>query len=327
MRRYFHATISLLILVLFLYGCSTKFKYFLTSFGNSVDVSSININGSQGLKYYTFSIDGDSHDTFLFFIGGSGCSSFRYYLREYLKGLKGHIKVFALQKRGFNHFATGLFGCSEKFYKNDYFNRWVSDQELFINYILKNAKETPENIVILGVSEGCSTAAVLATKMESVTHLAMIGCGGMRFIDELRILFKRGQIPFDIDKEYEKIFSNPDDTSIFLAGHTYKYWSSILDMDPLEYLLSLDIPIIVAMGDKDKSVPVDSIIFLKRQFKKAGKQNLTAIIYHGADHTLRSSEKDFRHDFMKQFGEWIYKNEPNKALHLTAIPLALHSGR
>jgi len=242
-------------------------------------------------------------------------------LKEYLNGLNGDIKVFALQKRGVSHFTTGLFGCSKEFYKNDYFDKWVSDQEAFITHILKTSKNKPENIVILGVSEGCSAAAVLANKFPSVTHLAMIGCGGMKFIDELKILARKENFSIDMDKEYRKILRNPNSTSKFVAGHTYKYWSSLLGVKPIKYLLSLDIPIIVAMGEKDKSVPVESLLFLERQFNLSGKQNLTTIIYHNADHTLKSPQKDFRQEFMQELGKWIYKNAPNNRGHLTANPL------
>ena len=284
-----------------------RINYFLTGIIRPAESHVISFN-DHTLRYYSFTIGTDVPDTYLFFIGGSGCVSLKYYLREYLKGLKGNIRVFALQKRGVNHYTTGIIGCSEEFYRNDYLEKWISDQELFINYILEHSEVKPEHVVILGVSEGCTTSAVLANRVPHITHLSMIGCGGMRFIDELRLLKHKGFISFDVDALYQKVMKEPTSTSGFVAGHTCRYWASLLEVDPVRFLIGLDIPIIVVMGDNDRSVPVESVLYLKRMFKRADRDNLTVVIYPGADHTLSAPGMDYRLDFMKRLSGWIYRN-------------------
>jgi len=297
----------IIIIIIFTQGCMTGINYLPTGMTTPLETHTIHIDSRQ-LRYYTFTIGSLPPDTYLFFIGGSGCASLRYYLRGYLKGLKGNIRVFALQKQGVGPFTTGLFGCPEEFYKNDYFERRVNEQKAFITHILEHDRGRPENIVILGVSEGCTTAAVLANRLTSVTHLAMIGCGGMKFIDELRLLRDRGDVSFDVDALYETVLKEPESTSRFIAGHTYRYWASILEVNPSRFLLDLDIPVIVAMGEKDRSVPVESVLYLKALFERAEKDNLTVLIYPDADHTLKSSHRDYREEFLKRTSIWIYQN-------------------
>lgn len=289
-------------------GCSSKVGYFVTSYFDPLDRHNFFLNDkAHHLDYYTFRIGKNDPDTFLFFIGGSGCISYNYYLKRYLHGLKGEIQVFAIQKRGVRHRTTGVFGCSKDFYFNDYADSCFSDQQAFLTYVLMSSKANPKNIVVLGVSEGCETARRLAVNNQQITHLIMIGCGGMKFIDEMRLLL------FDVDEYYQKVLDNPESTQDFIFGHTYKYWAHAWEEGqecPISDLLSIDIPILAVMGEQDRNVPIASIYFLWKKFNNAAKDNLTAIVYPKADHTLEAPHKNYREELMESMGTWIY-NKPN----------------
>ncbi len=302
----------LLLIFMPLLGCSAKAGYFFSSLANPIAPSTITLQDSAKSLYYTFAIgEEDKIDTFLFFFPGSGCSSLKYYIRDYLKGLKGNIRVFALQKRRVSHTTTGVFGCPGNFDEYNHFGQWISDYDFFVKYILAASPKKPKRILCFGVSEGAVPAAAVAAKNPGVTHVAIIGQGGMKMRDDLKLLVKKQDIKPDADLEeaFGEIFREPNNISKRFLTQTYKYWASVLDVDPLDYLLSLGIPVIVGQGEKDEKVPVESAYYLKDRFDKAGKQNLKLVIYPDADHTLRDlSGKSFRPDFLSMVSIWI-KNE------------------
>lgn len=82
----------------------------------------------------------------------------------------------------------------------------------------------------------------------------------------------------------------------------------MLWIDPLIYLLPSEKPILVAMGEKDKMVPVRSVLQLQKKFKKAGKDNLTLILYEDANHTFQNSYgKSYLPDLMNRISDCIKK--------------------
>lgn len=88
------------------------------------------------------------------------------------------------------------------------------------------------------------------------------------------------------DEGWNKILSDPRSIEQDWYGNPYRWWSDIMDIDPLPDFLKLNIPIIIGMGENDQSVPVESARFLDAKFKEAGKNNLTLKVYPEADHRL-----------------------------------------
>ena len=168
----------------------------------------------------------------------------------------------------------------------------------------------PKRVLLLGVSEGAYVASAVAARNSAVTHLAMIGRGGMRQVDELRMLVDR-QYPtvdstVDFDAECAKVLAEPLSTDKRLFGQTYKYWAGQAFVDPLEFLLPLQIPVIVGFGEEDLSVPVESVRLLQRRFLETGKRNLTVRLYPDAGHTLVGKDgTDYRSVFLKSLSNWL----------------------
>ena len=288
-------------------GCGAKAGYFFSSLTNPLEPSKVQLRDGVETLSYSFVIgDAPEAETVLFFLPGSGCSSLKYYLRKYLEGLEGNIRVFAMQKRHVNNGTTGIFGCPEGFDEWNHFPQWVDDHDWFVNKTLAGLPYKPKHILLLGVSEGGSVASALAARNPAVTHLAMIGHGGMKQADELRLLMSKQYPKLDMDGELAKVLAEPGNIEKHFLGQTYKYWAGQAFVDPLQFLLPLPVPIIVGFGTEDRSVPVESARLLERRFQEAGKSNLALELYPGADHFLVGKDgTDYRPVFLKALSKWL----------------------
>ena len=261
--------------------------------------------------YYVYKKGRGDSDTFLFFISGSGCTSLKYYLKKYFEDLNGDITIYALQKRFVKDSAISLTECPKDFNEWNDFPRWVTDQQFFVNEILKETVHPPKNILIFGVSEGGNVAAAVATRILPATHLAIIGSGGMKQADELKLL-NFGESKIDFDAEYQNITVDPYDVDKDFLGQKYKYWASVLFVDPIPYYSKLDIPILVAMGEDDQSVPIESGLYLKNSFAMLHKSNLTFISYPGCNHSLVDADGiDHKKDFFDKLVKWLAGEKVN----------------
>jgi len=285
-------------------GCSSKVGHFVAANVSPLPQNEIQLSdGYKATYYYYKKGDVEDTDTLLFFIGGSGHASLNYYLRPYFKGLNDNVGIYALQKRYIGHRETGVFEASEKFHQFNYFSQWLKDQREFVNRILEKHDDTVKNIVIFGVSEGGNTAAALASEISQITHLVILGSGGMKGIDEFRLWGKNNNI--DFDSFYQEVNKYPESIEKRGVGKTYKYWASVLPVEPMDYFKKIDVPILVAIGEKDEMVPIESVNFLADEFKKLRKHNLTVKIFPDCNHVLTdTSGKSHRSEFLQYAYTW-----------------------
>lgn len=254
--------------------------------------------------YYTLKKgEKNNADSILFFIGGSEHASKNYYLRSYFKGLTGSTTIYALQKRYVAHRDTGLSEPSNSFHEYNHYPQLVQDQNEFIQYILSKYNYSNKNIIIFGVSEGGNIAAQLASEIPQTTHLVTVGSGGMVGIEEFRAWGKSQNINFD--KIYQEVKLEPDNIEKTALGNTYKYWSSVLSVNPMTSLKKLDIPMLAVIGERDEMTPIESVLFLRREFNRLGKDNLTVKIVPDSNHALKDSTSKNRRGAILQFAsEW-----------------------
>ncbi|MFZ2405994.1 MAG: dienelactone hydrolase family protein [Methylobacter sp.] len=142
-------------------------------------------------------------------------------------------------------------------------------------------------------------------RLLKITHLAIIGSGGYSMRKSLATLAHRGAIGFDADEGWNKILSDPRSIEQDWYGNPYRWWSDVMDIDPLPDFLKLNIPIIVGMGENDQSVPVESARFLDAKFKEAGKNNLTLKVYPEADHRLNGDGISHRDEFFRELSRLL----------------------
>lgn len=256
--------------------------------------------------FYSFAIgDAPKPDTAVFFYGATGCPSWKSVMPGYVSGLTVAARVFVLNKRFVPDRSTGLFDCGRDFHLANNPDRWVADYSEFINAQIDSITPKPRNVVLVGVSEGALPAAKIAGLLSNVTHLAIIGSGGYSMRKSLATLKQRGAIGFDVDSGWMKIAVDPRSIENYWYGNPYRWWSDIMDIDPLPDFLRLDIPIVVGIGEQDKSVPVESAYFLAAQFKEAGKSNLILNVYPGADHRLIGKGISHRNDFFVELSRFL----------------------
>ncbi|MCU7852503.1 MAG: S9 family peptidase [Candidatus Thiodiazotropha sp. (ex Monitilora ramsayi)] len=259
--------------------------------------------------FYTFLVgDSAQPDTFIFFYGGSGCPSWKYVMPDYVNGLSISARIFVLNKRFVSDRSTGMFGCKQGFHIANNPDQWVVDYSEFITAQLKSIYHKPKNVGLVGVSEGSLPAVRIAGLIPEITHLAIIGDGGYPMRQVLTTLEKKNGIVIDIDSAWKNITADPRSIEKSWLGHPYRYWSNVMDIDPLPDFLKLDIPIMVGIGEKDRNVPVESAYFLESEFKEAGKKNLLLVVYPGADHRLQSKGNHYRSDFFTKLGQLLQES-------------------
>ncbi len=292
-------------IVIAMSGCTGLHRLAYMYSDNALDPNVHHYKDGGKSIYYEFHVGDKTNDTFIFFYGGSGCVSWKSVLPGYVDGLSTPAKVLALNKRHVGDRSTGMMGCNKKFHLYNNIEQWVSDYSDFILSQIGKGEHRPKNVVLVGVSEGVIPAVRVAGRFPFVTHLAVIGGGGFTMRASLKMLYRKGDILFDVDDGWRRIKEKPDSIDDTWYGNTYRWWSQILDYDYLPYFLDLNIPVLVGIGEQDESVPVESAYFLRDRFHAAGKKNLILKVYPMANHRLISKSVDYKKEFFNTLGSML----------------------
>lgn len=142
-------------------------------------------------------------------------------------------------------------------------------------------------VLLIGSSEGGDVAAEVAARSRRVTHLMLLGCGGgMSQAEELRLMVRRrpGYLGIAdeaaLDARLADMRARPDAGEEWL-GHPYRRWASFLWSPPVDAVRRLRIPVFLAHGALDQSVPVESA---RRLAEGAAGVDITYVEYPGVDH-------------------------------------------
>lgn len=270
-------------------GCSTFDKHQDVPERMGLPARTFTFEDGGRALFYSFTLGSPSpRDPLIFFISGSGCASVKNRFPAFFNPIEGKLnaRVLILQKRGIEEDSTGEH-CSQVFRDTDFFPRTVSDQLEFINHHLSSQAKGVNSVVLLGASEGAVVASKIASIDSRITHLALLSGGGSTLRANLELISKKKWYLPAPYRTFSSIESDPGNTSKLAWGHSYKYWSTILDVNIGELLLPLNIPIIAAMGEQDESVPIETVRSLKQRFNSLGKSNFYLHIFPEADHQLR----------------------------------------
>lgn len=247
--------------------------------------------------------------TYLFVIPGSECASMQHMLPGYFDGLgtqAGATRIFLLHKRFIA--SPGVTRCSPAFTKADHPGRWLADQNEFIRTELAAAKangQTPQRIVIAGISEGAEIAPLLARRLPGVTHLALLANGGMDPFDAYRLQMQRHGWNHALE-EIARLCTEAD-IDIEAAERPCRYWRELQEIRHTRNLLALDIPIFIAMGEADDMVPIESAWHIRDRFAEQGKNNLALLTFPGAGHDFRRNGQSLLPSLWEAFAHWLKK--------------------
>ena len=194
---------------------------------------------------------------------------------------------------------------------------------------LYNMLPISENkIIAMGFSEGGRIVARLAAENKKITHLVSVISGGLnqfyssiinRRIDAAtgKITHQEAQAIIDsLFAVYKEIYSDPYSTERWYYGHPYKRWGSFCTDIPLDHLVKLDIPIFFLNGSTDRNTPVLEADYVKLEFLRLGKTNLTCKVLPGVDHSLyevvvedgKERGISHRNEAFKMIIDWIESN-------------------
>jgi pimeloyl-ACP methyl ester carboxylesterase len=163
-------------------------------------------------------------------------------------------------------------------------------------------------LLLVGTSEGADVAtAVSADPRNSAQAVLLIsGAGTSQFFD-----FVHQQRQAESAGGVRKIF---DDLDKFLSGrppspylgYDAARWKSFaIDASPLEHLLRSEIPVFIAHGERDESVPIASSDVLVVELMR--RQPQRAIFYWsvaGADHGLQQQDRSRYDEVIGAFVRW-----------------------
>jgi len=249
----------------------------------------------------------------MFVISGSDCVSMGPFLPQYFSGLEGEsgrTRIFIMHKRHILQGSNGV-SCGTAYQLADHPARWQADQMEFIRaqlVALKAQGQTPQRLVIMGISEGAELAPILAQQLHA-SHLVLLSHAGMNALDVYAALAQQNpdmQLPWlQLQKGLSVRPTDPDTTTIH--GRSWRYWSEIAAIQQTANLLGLNIPILLAAGDADPVIPVNAIARLQQHFQVAGK-TISIRRFPHADHGLVAPDKNYLPDFMHQIDLWLLEH-------------------
>jgi len=288
--RYHMKTKILFLIILplsfYFYGCSTSV---------SLGIQTFNVANEKGdsLTFYLGSKEDGLSNKLLVMIQGSGNESIKRRFGWGIEAASLGYDILYLEKYAFND--------SLLFIQSDCRERRLGDIQFALNYIEKNAyKNSLEEIFLFADSEGGALVPELAYNNSIVKRAIILATGGYEQSKQFEILFEKEKnenykgfltangitSKEDLQNQYDVIKNNPSSEQIWL-GHSYKYWNSYLWYNPEEIIEKIDTPILHIIGERDRSVPVESIEYLMKRYNH--KKNLEFHIIPDLDHSFTDS--------------------------------------
>ena len=250
-------------------------------------------------------------------ISGSGCNDFGARFGKFFESYPKSLDLYFLEKPHIDKGASGEPGtCSDAYKRADNLGRRVSDTLEFIDTHERLKSRPAGSLALLGFSEGGKVAPIVAARSKKVGWLAVAGAGGMRQGQGFLVFADRGVAPYAqfsrprLEAEFAAIAKEPNALDKEFFGHSYAYWSSHLFQDPLPFYAQLDIPIVVAMGEKDESEPIEAGRLLKDYFAQRPDKKFQFIEYKNANHGLQEGGKLHARDFVAGLARW-FKGDAN----------------
>lgn len=210
-----------------------------------------------------------------------------------------------LDSINFETLAEQFLKPTEEFQRRNSLYWRVNSASKVIDYLFNTIPIDKKKVIVYGYSEGGQVVPKLALTNKKITHCVSIVGGGLNqfydFIIDLRVKAAKGEISNDeaqkgIDSLYQiftDIYTHPTNTKKEWEDNTYLRWASYCTDMPLNSLTKLKIPIFMVACGNDKNSPVYGLDYVKLEFLRLGKHNLTYKVYPNCDHFFNETfEKD-----------------------------------
>lgn len=278
-----------------------------------LDEGSIDIDGERRRYFHLHDGAAANDGPLIVLIDGSGCGKFSTRLPSFFEAYGGKLDLYFLEKP---HVAPDAPAqpqrCSAAFEGADRLDKRVADIVQFLEREPRLKAAGARSIALLGFSDGGAVAPQVAAASRKIGWLAVIGAGGMRQRDEFLLFAARGVQPY-VQLVNEEILADiarhPTALDKHFFGHSYAFWGARLSYDPLASYAKLNIPIVVAMGEKDESVPVESGRLLRDYFAARPGSDFRFFEFAGANHGLGTPDGSQLKPFLARVLRW-FKGEP-----------------
>ncbi|CAL2075811.1 Dienelactone hydrolase family protein [Tenacibaculum sp. 190524A05c] len=291
------------------------------------------------VNYHVYAPGGlTSKKNILFFIHGSNSRPFYEFFEKDGKKFRGSSVPFNLKsipdsyafviisKKGvvFCHDEKKEFEPSDEYFDNLSLKYRAQQVDRVIRDITLNHLVSPKKVVVIGHSEGSDVVAKLGTINKQITNIGFWSGSGNSQLYDFPLFIRKEVLAGKLTEEegleeieslfnkYKDIMKNKEDLTKSWYGHPYKRWANFSE-PPIENLLQISIPLYVAMGAKDTSVPVESTYLIPVEFIRNSKENLTFKVYPNLDHSFNEKLKDgsIKRNWNKvfsEFMEWVSLN-------------------
>lgn len=160
-------------------------------------------------------------------------------------------------------------------------------------------------LVILAQSEGSMLAPELVVRYASqVKGMVCISCGLSVFRDDLLWLSLhsttyRGHPFYKYDQlllRFAQMRADPDNTDFFFWGHSFRYWNSYLDYDPIVHLRQAKCPLLYLNGTVDE-FNADLQRSLATELRNEGV-DIELALHPGQDHEWSRGKAELLRDIL-----------------------------
>lgn len=297
------------------------------------------IEKKDTINYHIYAPGGiNSKENLLVFIHGSNSKPFYEFFEKDGKKYRGSTVPFDLSSIPENYAFVivskkGIDFCYDKevefeppkeYYQNLSLSFRANQYDKVINHISNKHGTKLKKIVVIGHSEGSDVVAKLGTINKKITHIGFWSGSGNSQLYDFPLFIRKEVLQEKLTEEegieeinslfekYSDIMNNPNATDKSWYGHPYKRWANFSE-PPIENLLKIDIPLYVAMGAKDNSVPVESTYLIPVEFIRKGKKNLTFKVYPKLDHSFNEKSKEGKvirrwNEVFTEFMSWVRLN-------------------
>lgn len=245
-------------------------------------------SAEQGaIEYLWAEPQGNGKYPLVLYLDGSDCRSVSNVVAYAQPILDLGMAIVLPEKRGVHVDDDGV-RCAQEFLQTNDRAQRIASAVSVVDHLRPHLARWDGRIVVLGASEGGALAPAVALALPNTVAVISLAGGGWSQRQELLALASSSEERAAIDAKVDEIRRDPTPNKTWLGpSNTYKRWASHLDAAPIDDFVRLDVPIYVAHGERDVSVPVASAVAIDTELRRAGKTNIELHRYPSLDHHWR----------------------------------------